>query len=76
MEPRHLCDIIDRFLPELERAYKVLPYYDAEMQNDRDIAGWLECGIINGIADAEALRNINRSLSRMAQRLYDRRYNQ
>lgn len=69
MEPRALCDLIDRFLPELERAYKVLPYYDAEMQNDRDIAGWLERGIIDDIADAEALRNINRSLSRLAQRI-------
>lgn len=62
-------DLLDRFLPELERAYKVLPYYNAEMQNDRDIDGWLACGILDCPADAKALRAVNRSMSRMAQKI-------
>lgn len=54
----NIADSLRNYMAEIRRAYRVLPREQANMQNLRDIEGWLDNKLIND-TEAFALAQLN-----------------
>lgn len=49
------------FCGEAERTFRVLTWYQADAQNERDIRAWFQTGMI-GKEERDALKKLNKEL--------------